>query len=161
AGVGGGRYPGRVMTSTQRPARSAYLDHAATTPMVPAAVAAMTQALSEVGNASSLHSSGRRARRLVEEARESIAEALGARPSEVLFTGGGTEASSQAVKGIGWGRHAERPARRRVRVAAVEDDAVLGAAQWLADDMGGELALLPVDAGGGVSPQAVRTALEA
>nr|PZM99459.1 MAG: cysteine desulfurase NifS [Thermocrispum agreste] len=149
------------MTSTQRPARSAYLDHAATTPMVPAAVAAMTQALSEVGNASSLHSSGRRARRMVEEARESIAEALGARPSEVIFTGGGTEANNLAVKGIYWAQHKENPARRRVLVSAVEHHAVLDAAQWLADDMGAELALLPVDAEGRVSPQAVRTALEA
>lgn len=129
--------------------------------MVPAAVAAMTQALSEVGNASSLHSSGRRARRMVEEARESIAEALGARPSEVIFTGGGTEANNLAVKGIYWAQHKENPARRRVLVSAVEHHAVLDAAQWLADDMGAELALLPVDAEGRVSPQAVRTALEA
>jgi len=121
----------------------------------------MTQALSEVGNASSLHSSGRRARRMVEEARESIAEALGARPSEVIFTGGGTEANNLAVKGIYWAQHKENPARRRVLVSAVEHHAVLDAAQWLADDMGAELALLPVDAEGRVSPQAVRTALEA
>ncbi|HEY0453524.1 aminotransferase class V-fold PLP-dependent enzyme, partial [Actinophytocola sp.] len=68
-----------------------YLDHAATTPMLPEAAAVMTAHLTQArparGNASSLHTSGRRARRMVEEAREEIAAALGARPSEVIFTG--------------------------------------------------------------------------
>ena len=91
-----------------------YLDHAATTPMVPEALAAMTDALSTLGNASSLHSSGRRARRAVEEAREAIAEAVGARPSEVLFTAGGTESDNLAVKGIFWARRRSDPRRRRV-----------------------------------------------
>ncbi|HLL33062.1 MAG TPA: aminotransferase class V-fold PLP-dependent enzyme, partial [Streptomyces sp.] len=77
----------------------AYLDHAATTPMLPEAVEALTAHLSVTGNASSLHASGRRARRTVEEARETLADALGARPSEVVFTSGGTEADNLAVKG--------------------------------------------------------------
>ena len=80
----------------------AYLDHAATTPMLPAAMAAMTKELGEVGNASSLHAAGRRARRVVEESREAIAAAFGARPSEVVFTAGGTEADNLAVKGMYW-----------------------------------------------------------
>ena len=78
---------------------TAYLDHAATTPMLPAALAAMTEQLAVVGNASSLHRIGRAARRAVEESREKIARCLGARPSEVLFTSGGTESDNLAVKG--------------------------------------------------------------
>jgi cysteine desulfurase len=68
----------------------AYLDHAATTPMLPEAVEAFVAAAGSVGNASSLHAPGRRARRLVEESRERVAAVIGARPSEVIFTGGGT-----------------------------------------------------------------------
>ena len=77
----------------------AYLDHAATTPMRPEAVEAFVAAAGEVGNASSLHAAGRCARRKVEEAREMVAAVLGARPSEVIFTGGGTESDNLAVKG--------------------------------------------------------------
>src|SRR5207248_9071464 len=95
-----------------------YLDHAATTPMLPEAIAAMTEALSTVGNASSLHSSGRRARRMVEEAREVIADALGARPSEIVFTGGGTESDNLAIKGIYWARKSADPGRKRVITSA-------------------------------------------
>jgi cysteine desulfurase len=128
-----------------------YLDHAATTPMLPEAVAAMTQALSNPGNASSLHTSGRKARRVAEEARESIAEALGARPSEVIFTAGGTESDNLAVKGIYWARRKE--GRKRVLVSSVEHHAVLDAAQWLADNDGAEVTWLPVDRDGRVDPQ--------
>src|SRR5690606_4213533 len=81
-----------------------YLDHAATTPMLPEAIEAMTERLRELGNPSSLHAVGRRARRAVEESREIIAEAFGARPSEVVFTPGGTEADNLAVKGRHWAR---------------------------------------------------------
>ncbi|HYY09574.1 MAG TPA: aminotransferase class V-fold PLP-dependent enzyme, partial [Kineosporiaceae bacterium] len=79
---------------------TAYLDHAATTPMLPEALAAMTEELALAGNASSLHTSGRRARRVVEESREQLAAAIGAGPSEVVFTAGGTEADNLAVKGL-------------------------------------------------------------
>src|SRR5215211_5143316 len=122
-----------------------YLDHAATTPMIPEAVSAMSEALTELGNASSLHSSGRRARRAVEESREAIAEAVGARPSEVVFTTGGTESDNLAVKGIYWGRQAADPAHRRVLVSAVEHHAVHDAAQWLAEHEGAEITWLEVD----------------
>ena len=81
-----------------------YLDHAATTPMVPAAIEAMAEHLREVGNPSSLHASGRNARRVVEESRETIAQALNCRPGEVVFTSGGTEADNLALKGIHWSR---------------------------------------------------------
>ncbi|WP_092528683.1 cysteine desulfurase family protein [Amycolatopsis arida] len=136
-----------------------YLDHAATTPMVPEAVAAMSEALSTVGNASSLHSSGRRARRVVEEARETIAAALGAQPSEVVFTGGGTESDNLAVKGIFWARRAEDPARRRVLASAVEHHAVLDTVRWLGDHAGAEVTWIEVDRHGRVRPDALRAAL--
>jgi cysteine desulfurase len=130
----------------------AYLDHAATTPMLPQAVAAMTEALSTLGNASSLHTSGRRARRAVEEAREDIADALGARPSEVIFTAGGTESDNLAVKGIYWAR-----AKPRVLASTVEHHAVLDAVQWLGEDAVG---WLEVDSVGRVRPDVLSAALD-
>ena len=138
-----------------------YLDHAATTPMLPEAIAAMTEALSTVGNASALHSSGRRARRMVEEARETIAEALGARPSEVIFTGGGTESDNLAVKGIYWARQEEEPRRRRVLCGAAEHHAVLDTAEWLEGHCGAEITLLDVDRQGRVTPEVLRAAIAA
>src|ERR671927_1564348 len=113
-----------------------YLDHAATTPMLPEAVAAMSQALSTLGNASSLHGSGRRAGRTVEECRESIAEALGARPSEVVFTAGGTEGDNLAVKGLFWARRTADARRRRIVVSPAEHHAVLDSVEWLAKHEG-------------------------
>src|SRR5579859_3521922 len=97
-----------------------YLDHAATTPMLPEAIAAMTEELAELGNPSSPHNAGRRVRRVVEESREQIAEVFGARPSEVVFTSGGTEADNLAVKGMFWARRVASPQRRRVLTTAVE-----------------------------------------
>src|SRR5580698_11506161 len=84
---------------------SAYLDHAATTPMRPEAIAALTEELAWLGNPSSLHSAGRRARRVVEESREPLAEVFGARPSDIIFTSGGTEADNLAIKGLYWSRN--------------------------------------------------------
>src|SRR6202035_5873599 len=83
-----------------------YLDHAATSVMRPEALAAMTEELSQLGNPSSLHNAGRRARRVVEEAREQLAEIFGARASEVIFTSGGTEADNLAGKGLFLARRA-------------------------------------------------------
>jgi cysteine desulfurase len=136
-----------------------YLDHAATTPMLPEAVTAVADALGEVGNPSSLHGAGRRARRRVEESREQLAAAVGARPSEVIFTAGGTEADNLAVKGIYWARHDEDPRRTRVIVSAVEHHAVFDAAHWLAVHQGAELVILPVDATGRASAEALRNVL--
>ncbi|WP_424211656.1 cysteine desulfurase family protein [Streptomyces sp. BI20] len=136
-----------------------YLDHAATTPMLPEAVAAMTARFAETGNASSLHAAGRRARRAVEEARESLAEALGARPSEVVFTAGGTEADNLAVKGLYWARRAADPARTRVLACPVEHHAVLDAVHWLAEHEGARVEYLPVDHHGRVHPEALREAI--
>ena len=139
--------------------RSVYLDHAATTPMLPAAIEAMTAVYSTVGNASSLHTSGRAARRRVEESRETIADKLGARPSEVVFTAGGTESDNLAVKGIYWARRDADPRRRRIVTSAVEHHAVLDTVQWLAEHEGAEVTWLPTDSDGSVSPPALREAL--
>jgi cysteine desulfurase len=137
-----------------------YLDHAATTPMLPEAVDAMTAELGRVGNPSSLHAAGRRARRVVEEAREAVARSLDARPSEVVFTAGGTEADNLAVKGIFWARHAAEPRRCRLLVSAIEHHAVLDAAIWLAEHEGAEVEWLPVDGAGRAHPRTLRAALE-
>jgi cysteine desulfurase len=137
----------------------AYLDHAATTPMRPEAIAALCSAIVETGNPSSLHGSGRRARRGVEEARERLAAALGARPSEVIFTGGGTESDNLAVKGIFWARRDADPRRRRILASTVEHHAVLDTLDWLAAHEGAEIGWLEVDATGLVAPDVLRAAL--
>jgi cysteine desulfurase len=140
-------------------ARPVYLDHAATTPMHPDAIEAMTAALATVGNASSLHTSGRAARRTIEESRETLAEKLDARPSEVIFTAGGTESDNLAVKGIYWARRDADPRRRRIVTSAVEHHAVLDAVDWLVEHEGAEVTWLPVDRDGVVSPARLRDAL--
>ncbi len=132
-----------------------YLDHAATTGLLPEAIAAITRELGRVGNPSSLHRSGRDARRVVEESRESIAAALGAHPTEVIFTSGGTEADNLAVKGGFWSARAADGARTGLVVSAIEHHAVLEAAEWLAKEQGATLSLLDVDAEGRVDPAAV------
>src|SRR6202020_2982015 len=98
-----------------------YLDHAATTLMLPAGIAAMTEELAQLGNPSSLLTAGGRARRVVEESREQLAEVFGARASEVIFTSGGTEADNLAVKGLYWARRSSDDRRRRGLTTAVED----------------------------------------
>ncbi|HEY3604493.1 MAG TPA: cysteine desulfurase family protein [Sporichthyaceae bacterium] len=137
-----------------------YLDHAATTPMLPEALAAMTAELGRVGNPSSLHGSGRAARRVVEESRETIAAALGCRPGDVVFASGGTEADNLAIKGLYWARHRADLRRRRILISAVEHHAVLDPAQWLADTQGAELEVLPVDHLGRLAPETLRAAIE-
>lgn len=108
-----------------------YLDHAATTPLSEAARAAMAPYLDErFGNASSAHAPGREARKGVDEAREQVAAAVGARPDEVVFTSGGTEADNLAIKGAVW--HAREQGRDGVVVTAIEHHAVLDPARWLA-----------------------------
>src|SRR3954447_13259269 len=138
-----------------------YLDHAASTPIHPQAADAIAAHLSVPGNASSLHAAGRRARRIVEESRETIAAALGARPSEVVFTSGGTESDNLAVKGIYRARHAADSRRFRVLASAVEHHAVMDSAEWLAAAEGAEVTWLPVDATGRVLPSTLRAALAA
>ncbi len=139
---------------------NAYLDHAATTPMLPAALVAMTEELAQLGNPSSLHNAGRRARRVVEESRELIAEAYGARPSEVVFTSGGTEADNLAVKGLYWASKAADPGRRRVLATATEHHAVLDSVRWLAEHDGAVADWLAVDQAGLLSPAALAATVE-
>ena len=127
--------------------------------MRPAAIEAMTAVLATVGNASSLHGSGRLARRRLEESRETLAKLLGARPSEVIFTAGGTESDNLALKGIFWARRDADPQRRRIVTTPVEHHAVLDAVQWLVEHEGAEVTWLPVDEVGSVSPAALRAAI--
>jgi cysteine desulfurase len=137
-----------------------YLDHAATTPMLPQAAEAMAALLTQPGNASSLHAAGRRARRIVEESRETIAAALGARPSEVVFTSGGTESDNLAVKGLFWARRATDPRRERLLLSAVEHHAVLDSALWLLEQEAASITWLPVDEAGRLTPAILRAAIE-
>jgi len=135
-----------------------YLDHAATTPMVPAAVAALTAELTRVGNASAAHGSGRAARRVVEDARELVAARVGADPAELIFTSGGTESDNLAVKGA-WFARRDR-SRDRVVTSAVEHHAVLDSVAWLAATEGAQMVVLPVDVTGRVPEAAVAATLD-
>ena len=137
-----------------------YLDHAATTPIHPQAAETLAAELAMPGNASSLHAAGRRARRVVEESRESVAAAFGARPSEVVFTSGGTESDNLAVKGIYWARRAAEPRRVRVLASAVEHHAVMDSAEWLAAAAGALVTWIPVDDTGRVHPDTLRQLLD-
>jgi cysteine desulfurase len=138
----------------------AYLDHAATTPMYPEVIEAMVEQLSRVGNASALHGSGRSARRVVEESREMIAAAINCRPSEVVFTSGGTEADNLALKGFFWARRKADPARVRILSTAVEHHAVLDSLQWLETEGAAVVELLPVDRAGRLDVEALRASVE-
>jgi cysteine desulfurase len=112
-----------------------------------------------LGNPSSLHGSGRAARKAVEEAREAVATALGAAPGEVVFTSGGTEADNLAVKGLYWARRAADPRRTRVLVSAVEHHAVTDTAEWLGKSEGAQIEWLPVDREGRLVVDELRSAL--
>jgi len=124
-----------------------YLDHAATTNLRPEAAQAWLAASQQVGNASSLHTSGRSARRIVEQARESIAEDLKVRPSAVIFTGGGTESDNLAVKGLYWSRVKSGHAKHIV-TSSIEHHAVLDPVMWLRDHDNAEITFLNVDSVG-------------
>ncbi len=145
--------------STDLAPRAVYLDHAATTPMYAEAAAAMAGQMTHVGNPSSLHASGRSARRVVEESRERIAQALGARPGEVVFTSGGTESDNLALKGLFWSRRSADSRRTRILSTAVEHHAVLDPLHWLAEQ-GAEVELLPVNRCGRLELAALRESIE-
>lgn len=124
-----------------------YLDEAATTPLKRDVLAAMGPYLGpEFGNPSSHHEPGFHAKAALDAARESVAEVLGCRPSEITFTSGGTESDNLALKGIALGQ----PRGRHLVVSAVEHPAVLESARWL-ELLGFELTVLPVDEFGMVS----------
>ena len=124
-----------------------YLDHAATTPMRPEAIAAYTEAMGVVGNPSSIHSQGQQARRMLEEARETVAATLGADSIEVVFTSGGTEAINLAIKGMFWARNdgARRP---RILVPGGEHHATVDTVEWLERAEGAEISWLALDGDG-------------
>lgn len=121
-----------------------YLDHAATTPIAPEALAVLTAELARVGNASSLHLFGRQVRKEVEQARESIAAAIGAHPTEVIFTGSGTEANNLAVKGFYWRAVAENPERTVIVASAFEHHAILEPLEWLEAHEGATIIYIPI-----------------
>jgi len=122
---------------------SVYLDHAATTPIFDVAVKAMTDALTKVGNPSSLHTEGRSTRKDVEDARDLIAKAVGCLASEVIFTGSGTEADNAAIKGLFW-----KSGKKVIVISAIEHHAVLDPARWLVEHEGAELIEISVDKNG-------------
>jgi cysteine desulfurase len=139
--------------------RLIYLDHAATTPVVPAVMAAMQPYFTEFyGNASSTHRFGRRASVALEQARRTIAEQIGAAPKEIIFTSGGTEGANAALRGIALARRAATGANRII-TTPIEHHAVLHTAFDLRDHFGFELTLLPVSQEGLVDPAALTTAL--
>jgi cysteine desulfurase len=135
-----------------------YLDHAATTPMIPEAVEVMTRELTRVGNASSLHASGRSARRVVEESREAIAAQVGAQPAEVIFTSGGTESDNLAIKGAVWA--GIESGRRRVVTSAIEHHAVLDSVAWLGQSATAEVSYAPVDSDGRLNMSALTSTVD-
>lgn len=137
---------------------SAYLDHAATTPLRASARAAWLEQSERGGNPSSLHTSGRAARAVVEESREEIAGALGARPSEVVFTSGGTEADNLAIKGTYAARRHSADASRLV-VSGIEHHAVLDPVEHLAKRAGADVTWLEPDRCGHIAADDLRAAL--
>jgi len=137
-----------------------YLDHAATTPMLPEAVTAMSAELVRVGNPSSLHGSGRRARKVVEEGREVIAAAVNAKPMDVVFTSGGTEANNLAIKGLYWARKKENEKLNRILISSIEHHAVLDPVMWLGEHQAAVVELLPVDKDGLLHPEVLQKVIE-
>jgi cysteine desulfurase len=133
-----------------------YLDHAATTPLRPEALAAMLPLLSDnFGNPSSVHEHGRRARAALDEARARVAQGLGAEPREIIFTASGTEAINLALKGAAW---AGKARGHRLITTAVEHHAVLYTLRHL-EKFGFEVVVLPVDRYGRLDPEQLERAL--
>ncbi len=137
--------------------RTVYLDYNATTPLDPAVREAMLPALGAVyGNPSSVHHVGQQARRLLDAARESVADVFGCKPSEMLFTSGATESVSLAILGTA---RALRDKGRHLIASQVEHHAVLHACEYLVKKEGFALTLLPVDSAGLVAVDSVAAAL--
>ena len=133
-----------------------YLDHAATTPLLQEAAAAMLPYMTECyGNPSSLHSFGRAARQACARGRVQVAGLLGAAAAEIFFTSGGSESDNWALKGLAWAHQAQG---RHIITSSVEHHAVLHACAWL-EQQGFTVTYLPVDAAGRVTPESVVQAL--
>ncbi len=129
-----------------------YLDHAATTPMLPAAIDSYSRQMIEVGNASSLHAQGRAVRKAVEESRELIARAAGCDASEIIFVASGTEANNLAIKGFFWAN----PSKKTIVVSTIEHHAVLDPVEWLEKHDGAKIIYAPVTSQGIVDLDALR-----
>ena len=134
-----------------------YLDHAATTPMLPAAIDAYARQMAEVGNASSLHSQGRAVRKSVEESRELIARAAGCDASEIIFTASGTEANNLAIKGFSW----SNPSKKTIVISSIEHHAVMDPAQWLAEHEGAIVIDAPVTQQGVIDLEELKKIVDA
>ncbi len=137
-----------------------YLDHSATTVVFPEVIEIMTDQLKEVGNPSSLHASGRSARKVVEIAREKIASALNCLPGEVVFTSGGTEADNLAIKGLYWLRNSQDSKRKKILISAIEHHAVLDPAIWIEQMEDAEVVFIPVDSKGAIDLDFLRETVE-
>lgn len=133
----------------------AYLDHAATAPMLPAAITAYAEAMTVVGNPASIHSQGQNAKRMLEEARERVAASVGCDPIEVVFTGGGTEAVNLGIKGLYWAR----APRTRILVPGGEHHATVDTLEWLAQREGAIVQWIPLDALGRIDLAALAAAI--
>lgn len=153
--------PSTPTRATRDATSQVYLDHAATTPVLDEVIAVVAQEMRHTGNASSLHEAGRRARRVVEESREQIAEALGVRPSEIVFTSGGTESDNIALKGTYAARRAADPRRDRLVVSGIEHHAVLDPVEYLVNHQGARVTWVEPDTQGRVGADAFAAALEA
>lgn len=140
-----------------------YLDHAATSPMRPDVIAAYTTALTVVGNPSSIHSQGQDAKRMLEEARESVARSVGADSVEVTFTSGGTEAINLAIKGLFWARVSDSRSsslsRRRILSTRAEHHATMDTLEWLELHEGAVIDWIDVDEFGRIDLAALEAAL--
>lgn len=134
------------------PTPRVYMDHAATTDMLPEAVEVYLEQARRGGNPASLHSGGRSARMALETGRDAVAAALNAEPVEIILTSGGTEADNMAVLGLFRAAREADPRRTVIVLSAVEHHAVSEAAEWLAAHEGAELVWLDVDATGRVDP---------
>ncbi|MFO7941376.1 MAG: cysteine desulfurase NifS [Bacillota bacterium] len=137
--------------------KKVYLDHSATTPVHPrAAVAAMNCMLNDYGNSSSVHSFGRRAEELMEEARSRVADFIGADPEEIIFTGGATEADNLAIRGVAG---ASRKRGKHIITTAVEHHAILHTCDALERE-GFRVTRVGVDSSGRVDPGDIEAAIE-
>jgi cysteine desulfurase len=138
-----------------------YLDHAATTPMVAEAISALVDQSAKLGNPSSLHTSGREVRKDVEEAREAIAKFAECAPSEIIFTGSGTEANNAAIKGLFWSARESNPKRKVIVTSPFEHHAVMDPIDWLAVHEGAEVVHVGVSSDGVVDLDDVKRIIEA
>ncbi len=135
-----------------------YFDHAATTTMVEPAIAALTDAIKKLGNASSLHSAGRSVRKDLEQAREQIAQAIDCAPSEVIFTATGTEANNLAIKGLYW--LGVKKNKKVIITSTFEHHAVADPITWLAEHEGAQVVAIDVDRNGFVDLKQLATRVE-